>query len=201
MNEDKRGVAKDWLRVGLTLGLVVAIVLGSWSALGYALDTGNPILIVEGNSMLPTLKDGDLVVLRGVEVEGIAEDDIIVYSSPIWKQFIVHRVVEIVYDAQGEIVGIITKGDNNKSVDPALVSDNEVIGRVIASVHGVGLMIKIFRSPQGMALLGIIIVLLVIWSTVGEFNKLRRNPANPNQHTSPSNNEKPETKDDKQGDG
>lgn len=68
---------------------------------------------VEGVSMLPTLEDGDLVVIAQTPVSDIHVGDIIVYGSPCSSSglSVIHRVV-------GSLGGgFITKGDNNLAND------------------------------------------------------------------------------------
>jgi signal peptidase len=73
---------------------------------------------VDGVSMLPTLEEGDLVVIANVPYSSIQTGDIIVYGGPCSQVFydgqaapVIHRVVQIIGG------GFITKGDNNGYTD------------------------------------------------------------------------------------
>ena len=99
--------------------------------------------VVSGNSMLPTMEDGDnFIYSQYVEPE---EGDIIVFEeSGPRDRLIVHRVVEINDDE------IIAQGDNNDYVDEPIPKDsdrlkgkvisyggwlNELPGAVITTIH------------------------------------------------------------------
>jgi signal peptidase I len=68
---------------------------------------------VDGQSMLPTLEGGDLVVIQSVPVSEVHIGDIVVYGSPCSTggESVVHRVVNITN------AGLVTKGDNNLHTD------------------------------------------------------------------------------------
>ena len=70
--------------------------------------------------MEPTLKVGDIVILRKVTRDEIQIGDIIAYR--LHGNVIIHRVVNIT----GET--IVTKGDANAAPDPWEVSFKDVIG-------------------------------------------------------------------------
>ncbi len=93
------------------IGLVLAYAINT--GLGYALDTDKPVMAVVSNSMDPTLKKGDLVVVRGVSPEDIAIGDVIVYHNPLQGVAVVHRVIDIKRD--GDELIFYTKGDNNRT--------------------------------------------------------------------------------------
>ena len=169
----------DWLRFVAALATIAVLVGAGWIGLTSYLNTSNPVLVVEGNSMFPTLKDGDLVFLRGVSSEEIATDfqngqrDIIVYFSNIYKRYVVHRVHSVATDESGAFLGFVTKGDNNNVVDPGVITENEVLGKVVNHIPFVGSFVKFFRSPTGAVLLGTVIVILIVWSVVDEVGKIR----------------------------
>ncbi len=68
---------------------------------------------VTGISMLPTLEEGDLVVLQPVTINQVAVGDIIVYDPPCSSEgtAVIHRVINVAGN------GFITKGDNNGWTD------------------------------------------------------------------------------------
>ena len=75
---------------------------------------------VDGISMLPTLEEGDLVVIQQVPFSSIHVGDIIVYGGTCSDVYlsgspvsVIHRVV------QNTSLGLITKGDNNPYTDQA----------------------------------------------------------------------------------
>jgi len=68
---------------------------------------------VDGTSMLPTLEEGDLVVIQTVPFSDLHVGDIIVYNPPcsLSGESVIHRVVEVTGN------GVITQGDNNNYTD------------------------------------------------------------------------------------
>lgn len=68
---------------------------------------------VEGHSMLPTLEDGDLVILQPTSMSDVKIGDIIVYTYPCYSPgtSVIHRVLDL------QPSGFITKGDNNQVTD------------------------------------------------------------------------------------
>lgn len=91
------------------VGLVIFLILFAYLELVYARR-------VDGISMLPTLEEGDAVVVLNVPYGDIHQGDIIVYDPPCSATgySVIHRVVEITSG------GFITRGDNNPGTDQAL---------------------------------------------------------------------------------
>lgn len=68
---------------------------------------------IEGNSMFPTIKDGESVVAREIDYRQAEIGDILAYESPQNGRLIVHRLVKKVI-RQGR-VSFIAQGDANAS--------------------------------------------------------------------------------------
>lgn len=101
----KREILENVLYV--ILGIFLAVII--YQGLGFALNTDNPLVTVASCSMYPSLKVGDLIVLKGSDSgDDIQKDDIIVYNSPVENKLIIHRVIEVNDDGSFQ-----TKGDNN----------------------------------------------------------------------------------------
>ena len=79
-----------------------------------------PLVVISG-SMEPTLQVGGLLYYHEENIDNFKKDDILVYKSR--NHIISHRVVEKLDD------GFITKGDANKSVDSAIISNSKVLGK------------------------------------------------------------------------
>jgi len=79
-----------------------------------------------GSSMLPTIHDGDYLVIDTTP-ESIELGDIIVYKHN--NELIGHRVIKITSE------GYIVKGDNNPAPDPWIVRPEDVIGEVEWVIH------------------------------------------------------------------
>ncbi len=101
--------------------IVVAILLGP-RIMVWALGSDHPIATVSGDSMWPTLKQGDIVLLKGVShIEEVEVGDIIGFRHT--DGLAIHRIVRIEGDE------IIARGDANFRDDPP-IGIEDVVGRV-----------------------------------------------------------------------
>ena len=139
MQHDLNLVLGSRMRRGM--GLIVALI--SLSAImacfvGYSFfyASGYEILMVTGESMRPTLNKGDLVIVEtGYRVGQVYATywtgDIICFHKPHDPdELITHRAVETRRESNFSF--LITKGDNNNGVDSWHISDNELVGKVVA---------------------------------------------------------------------
>lgn len=104
------------------LGVIVgAIVLGP-TALGWALGSEYPMATISSGSMWPALKEGDVVLLKGVDsIDDVKVGDIIGFRHQ--DGFAIHRIASIEGDQ------ITTKGDANTREDEPIEVE-AVIGKV-----------------------------------------------------------------------
>ena len=123
--------APVWLRFAKFCGSLAIFVIFIASslyivprALVFILDTEHPMASITSQSMYPTLKRGELVLIEGVDdLKDLRVGDIVAFESDD-SGFAIHRIVSI----QGET--IITKGDANDLQDPPITFDR-VIGRAL----------------------------------------------------------------------
>jgi signal peptidase I len=121
------------------------IIYKSKSVCGYR------FAVVSGNSMYPTIYDGDfLIVKQNFEKKC---GDVVCFVSD--NKQIVHRIVEIKNDS------VITKGDNNKYEDAA-VKECQIIGKVVYKSTLWGFIYKHIRS-------------IVLLAAIFVFFKLKKN--------------------------
>jgi len=114
--------------------LVVAV---AFLIFPFVLYSGNMIMVVTSDSMLPTLKPYDMIVVEKVGIDKVSVGDIIAFDSHIEGIGIVaHRAIEVL-DDHGEI-GLSTKGDNVETSDGWVVHDEDFIGKVVSSVPTMG---------------------------------------------------------------
>lgn len=100
-----------------------------------------PIAVVQGRSMLPLFREGDMVFIAKADPHEIKERDIIVFWAPNNRTLIIHRVIRVVRTPDNFYY--VTKGDNNPLADiyyPMGVPYNKVVGKVV-SINGVALKI------------------------------------------------------------
>ena len=90
------------------------------------LDRGQKITLKSsGESMLPVIKEGDSLLIEGVE--NIQPGQIIAYlkSRGDWVAIVAHRVMTVRDDGF-----FISRGDNINKPDPEWISPDKIIGRV-----------------------------------------------------------------------
>lgn len=123
---------------------------------------GNKFYIVLTGSMSPTIKVGDLVVVKEVKPEDIKENDIITFGSNSSDNITTHRVKEVLNDGQN--IQYVTQGDANNVEDPIPVQSEVLLGRVNKVVPKVGTII-LWIQKNILAVL-IALVALIIGSCV-----------------------------------
>lgn len=142
----------------VTIPITVAIVA---LLVGLPLIMGTqsyPIAIVNGNSMYPTLQNGDMVIFHSIPQQNIPNGTIIVFvqaetGSPsldaIIRPVVIHRTIGMVVQADGTDY-YKTKGDNNQLADPSLTESTYVLGTPALVIPKVGIIFLFIQSPQGL---------------------------------------------------
>lgn len=129
--------------------------------------------IVSG-SMEPNIKVYDVVVSKKVSSpENIKVGDVITFisTSSISKGMtITHRVIEVKQTEKGYVYR--TKGDNNLSPDTAPAEYNNVIGKVVLRVPGLGRVQSFIGTQSGWLIVIVIPALLIIISDILKIFKL-----------------------------
>ena len=124
------------LLIGVALGAVILTATISGMA-----------RIVMTDSMAPTIRAGDVVLIKPLKSE-IAPGMIITYNHG--SKTITHRVVMVNGD------NLYTKGDNSEQIDPWEVPVSSVVGVTFFSIPYLGYLLSFVRQP-----LGLLIVILV----------------------------------------
>ncbi|MBQ6841206.1 MAG: signal peptidase I [Bacilli bacterium] len=105
-----------------------------------------------GSSMLPKFKPGDLIIIKKEKSYQI--DEIISYISAD-NYITTHRIIDIKNDTY------ITKGDNNKFIDGRPVESDEIYGRLMLIIPGVGTLLSYIWQYKYL-LLAIVITIPVL---------------------------------------
>ena len=91
------------------------------------------------NSMYPMMKRGYVVIGQKIstpeKLKDLAVGDIIQYQ--LNNSYIVHRIVEIETDKNGELV-FTTKGDNNLANDAKKVKSKQVLSKIVFYIPYIG---------------------------------------------------------------
>ncbi|MGC9121497.1 MAG: signal peptidase I [Thermogladius sp.] len=133
-----RGLTRAVLKA-LTLVLVVAVLT---QVLLYLINSSQTtVAVVEGSSMYPLMREGDLVFAYRPAPNDIRVGDVVIYR--VYNKLIIHRVIDVIVK-NGEYY-YVTQGDNNPIPDyiyfdvvdgvPVGVSYSRIVG-VVLSVEG-----------------------------------------------------------------
>ncbi len=143
--------------------MLYTILIGGLLIIAAALLFLGPARIVVTDSMAPSLRAGDLVLLQPIR-DMITPGMVVTYDFQ--GKLITHRVVEVVGDM------LVTKGDNNQEVDPWRVSFSDVVGVPNVRIPYAGYLLEFVKSPIGFLVL---IILPACWIIVIEARKIAAN--------------------------
>jgi signal peptidase len=110
--------------VSLALALALA---AAWFVTLRPQVLGGPsaFILVSGTSMLPTMKDGDLVVVRRAASYGTG--DVVAYRVPKGEANAGAQVIHRIVSGDGDR-GFVVQGDNRSAVDMWRPRDEDMIG-------------------------------------------------------------------------
>ncbi len=150
----------EFTKTLLIIALIVGMTLGGYGLFTVSMGTSNPLVVVESESMLPTLEVGHLLVLQARAPEQIQVGNIIVFNAAYHTKPIVHRIVEI-QNVTGEL-HYYTLGDNNDLRDPGYRLHEDIIGVVVLAVPYVGHVTLFLHEPYGFAIVAVLFLALLI---------------------------------------
>ena len=119
--------------------------------------------VVLSGSMEPSLKIGDLIIIRSCTKEDIQIGDII--SFEVENKIITHRIIDII-DGKYK-----TKGDNNNVEDDNIVEIDKIKGKLVFSFSKIGKLI-IIQNKFYINIIFIVIFIMLIYEIKNK-NKLK----------------------------
>lgn len=134
--------------------ILVLNTLSARSEAAYKLIGFRSYTVLSG-SMEPKFYPGDLVISLHKNRANIKEGDIITFRDD--DEIVTHRIIDKTQE------GYITKGDNNNTADSFVVSNDNIIGKVLFDIPNAGYIIQFLAKPMVIAIelmLGAIIILL-----------------------------------------
>ncbi len=140
-------------------------------------DVNSPLIsayVIVSESMIPTIKVNDAIVITRVNKGSLKVGDIITFRSNdrIYKGMTVtHRIIGIDKDIKGEDI-YRTKGDNNYLADTALVDSGSIYGKVILKIPKIGYLQRFVSSTAGFVISIILPIIVVILYEVIRIKKL-----------------------------
>src|SRR5215831_6446285 len=116
-----------------------------------------PVATVDGNSMYPSLKNGDLVyyaaprgpVTNGTVIVFIQGETGVNSIDTLLKPIVIHRVIGFGYNPDGSLY-YETKGDNNAQPDPFVTPASSILGVQTFTVPFLGLPLQFLKTAYGM---------------------------------------------------
>lgn len=119
-------------------------------------------LTVASDSMSPTFRAGDLIIIRKCDPAELKEGDIVTFHTIINNEFALntHRITEI--QDLGGARSYVTKGDNNQIADTHMIADGDIVGRYVTRLAGVGRVMNFLSGSTGF-LLVIVLPLLIFF--------------------------------------
>lgn len=139
-----------WVVLILAL-LITVLVFSSDRNNGVANLFGFMPMTVESDSMKPTFKKNDLIIVKEIDdVKSLKKDDVITFWTIIngQKQKNTHRIVDIV--KEGKSISFITRGDNNNKNDDISVPAGDIIGKWTEfKLSGFGKIMDFLRTKTG----------------------------------------------------
>jgi signal peptidase len=140
----------------VTMVVILAMLLAGVRVFGVQIYT------VLSGSMEPVYKTGSVIYVVDVkEPEKLQEGDVITFSLQ-GGTTATHRIIEVVEE---DGVKYRTKGDANEMADGGLVSPEDIIGKPVFTVPGLGYLISYMQTKPGRLFTiaaGAFILLLVI---------------------------------------
>ena len=129
-------------------------------------------MVVTSDSMIPTLKPNDLLIVQRTVIDKIIVGDIIVFDSHVEDIGVVaHRAIEK-FDDNGR-TAINTQGDNVNEADTWTVHDEDLIGKVTEHISFVGILLI---EPVRYTLVAVIIITAIsLFKEITSETKLKKN--------------------------
>lgn len=115
---------------------------------------------IVSESMEPTLKINDVVVVKKCEITQLQKSDIITFQQD--GRTISHRILDITKEKN--IIKFRTKGDNNEIPDSDLVPESQVYGKVLFSIKKIGKIISYIQNIRG--LINVVFFVIIVYILV-----------------------------------
>lgn len=126
---------------------------------------GYSVMVVKTGSMYPTISPGDLIIIK--TQNQYKTNDIITFDEV--THFTTHRIVNIAED------GFITQGDANNAPDNNVVKLDNIEGKVVGRVGGVGKVVKFLSSTYGLICIIFSVIIILIFGYAINIIKKRNN--------------------------
>ncbi|HXY56656.1 MAG TPA: signal peptidase I [Nitrososphaerales archaeon] len=158
------------------LGFGVAVLVLAVALPFIARTDTYPMAVVDGNSMYPTLHDGDLVIFtapsgpikNGTIIVFVQQRSGVPAFDSVLQQVLIHRVIGTGVEPNG-VPYYETKGDNNLEPDPFVTDAPNVLGVPAVVIPFAGFPLLFAKSSYGMVT---ITAMVSLWFFTGIDSKL-----------------------------
>ncbi len=133
---------------------IILIIISSINGKDFSI-LGYKAYIVNTNSMEPTIKVGDIVIIKKVKAEKLNQGDVITFTQE--GEVITHRITKI--ETEEKSTQYVTKGDNNNTEDTLKIKYEDIIGKEILTIPQLGKAMQLLDSK--IILLIIILIILI----------------------------------------
>lgn len=184
-------VAKGINFVLKTLSTVLVIVLVALAvALVGVRIFGIQVFTVLSGSMEPTYHVGSVIYVKDVDPAELRVGDAVTFELGA-DASATHRIVAIVPDEQDpQTLRFQTKGDANDMVDAALVGFDDVIGKPVFTIPGLGYLADFIQSKAGRYICIVVVALVILLTVLSELLEDPNDPKNKKKKKKPDSKEK-----------
>lgn len=116
---------------------------------------GYKAYIITTESMKPTMRVGDVVIVEGCNEENIKTGDIVVLKDE--GEIITHRITQVI--GAGEYA---TKGDNNNITDPKTIKFSQIEGKKVIMIPLLGRLLLLLKNITYIIILIVVIILIYL---------------------------------------
>ncbi|MBN2169237.1 MAG: signal peptidase I [Actinobacteria bacterium] len=107
-----------------------------------------PFHAIASDSMLPSIKTGDAVLIKDIDARNVNVGEVIIFFDPVNRgTLVIHRVVD--KNFVGDTPVYTTKGDNNPVADPVGITPTMIVGTPSRNIPGFGSMLNFLTTSKG----------------------------------------------------
>ena len=143
-------LVKWFILVGITV-LAIYLLSSNFDILG-----GYKPFLVQSGSMEPSIMTGDIIVIQKRGIYFI--NDVVTFQTNT-DRVVTHRIIEV---EKGKENKYSTKGDANRSGDEDLITDQQIIGKVVLVIPKLGYFVAFSKSRRGLIFLLVIPAVVLI---------------------------------------
>jgi len=130
--------------------IITLLVFASNKNNGISSIMGRMPMTVQSDSMLPTMKTGDLIIVKETDLYSLKEGDVITFYSIVEGRriLVTHRIVKVNDEAGNR--SFVTRGDNNPVDDETPAYASDIVGKWTGMrIKGGGKVLDFLQTKKG----------------------------------------------------